>query len=321
MNATPLAYLTSAGTRAAGTVPLTWFTIAVSVMVCLIVGVLLWMGVGRSRANGAAHEVVTQPLVVKGHGALRWITIGLMLSAVPLLMTLVWTMAALAQVAGPPDNPGLVLDVTGHQWWWEVRYQGALPSDSFATANEMHIPVGVPVLVRLHGADVIHSFWVPKLAGKTDAIPGQTNQTWLQADMPGRYRGQCTEFCGLQHAKMGFEVVAESREAFERWRTAQLQTAPPPATPAQTRGLALIEFRCGLCHAVRGTMAGSSYGPDLTHLMSRRTIAAGILPNNPGALTGWIQSPQGVKPGALMPDQHLNGAQLNDIRDYLETLR
>ncbi|KRB86560.1 hypothetical protein ASE00_07680 [Sphingomonas sp. Root710] len=321
MSATPLAFLTSAGKRAAATVPLTWFTLGISILVCVIVAVLLWVGVARSKAHGGAAETVATPLARQDQSGLRWITVGLMLSAVPLVMTLVWTMAALAQVAVPPDNPGLVLDVTAHQWWWEVRYEGALPSDSFATANEIHIPVGIPVLVRLHGQDVIHSFWVPKLSGKTDVIPGQTNQSWLQAAQPGRYRGQCSEYCGAQHAKMAFEVVAESPAAFARWRQAQLQTAPPPRSPEQTRGLALVEYRCGLCHAVRGTNASSYYGPDLTHLMSRRMIAAGTLPNNPGSLTGWIQAPQGIKPGSLMPNQHLSGPQLGDIRAYLETLQ
>ncbi len=320
MTGTPLAYLTAHGTRAAHTVPLTWFTLIVSVAVSTIIAVLVWIAARRASVSGGASETASIR-VERGADGLPWIRIGLILSAVPLLITLVWTMAALAQVAGPPANPGLVLDVTGHQYWWEVTYNGALPSDRFSTANEIHIPVGVPVVVRLHGADVIHSFWVPQLAGKTDAIPGQNNVAWLQADAPGRYRGQCTEFCGLQHAKMGFEVVAEPRDAFERWRQGQLQTAPPPQTPVQKQGYAVVAYRCSLCHAVRGTEAASNVGPDLTHLMSRRLIAAGALPNTTGSLAGWIQSPQSVKPGSLMPEQHLSGSDLNAVTAYLETLK
>lgn len=320
MNDTPLGYLTSAGRRADVTLPLTWFVLAVSVIVCIVITALLWLAVRRAQANGGAAETAAVAVDNSRRGV-RWIWIGVAISSVPLLVTLVWTMAAMARVAGPPTQTALTIDVTGRQWWWDVVYHGALPSDTFQTANEIHIPVGVPVLVRLHGGDVIHSFWVPQLAGKTDTIPGQQNLAWLQADHPGRYRGQCTEFCGFQHARMGFEVVADPPAAFERWRLAQLAPARDPVTPQQQRGAALVTFRCGLCHQVRGTDAASHYGPDLTHLMSRRLIAAAALPNSPGALGGWVQEPQGVKPGSLMPNQHLSGAELSDTLAYLETLR
>ncbi|WP_454884955.1 cytochrome c oxidase subunit II [Sphingomonas oryzagri] len=321
MSAAPLNFLTSAGKRADITLPLTWFVLAVSIIVCLIIAVLLWMAVKRRRATGGAAETAGIAVERNSGAGLRWITIALALSAVPLLVTLVWTMAALAHVAGPPRRTEMTIDVTGHQWWWEVEYHGPNPSDMFATANEIHIPVGVPVVVRLHGGDVIHSFWVPQLAGKTDAIPGQQNIAWLEAKRPGVFRGQCTEYCGAEHAKMGFEVVAQPAADFERWRLAQLQTAPPPGNPQQAYGMQLTTFRCGLCHAIRGTDAGSHYGPDLTHLMSRRTIAAAMLPNNPGALSGWVQNPQSVKPDALMPDQHLSGPELEAVTAYLETLK
>jgi cytochrome c oxidase subunit 2 len=316
----PLGYLDAAGRRADIILPLTWFTAIVSLLVCLIIGVLLWVAVRRRNASGGAEETRSVP-VERGGNGLRWVSVGLMISAVPLLITLVWTMVALAKVSGPPLNPALVLDVTGHQWWWEVRYNSDHPADIFETANEIHIPVGVPVLVRLHGGDVIHSFWVPKLSGKTDAIPGQTNLSWLQAREPGRYRGACSEFCGSQHAHMAFEVVAEPQAEYERWRSAQLQAAPDPASQAQSRGLALVEYRCGLCHQVRGTRAGAISAPDLTHLMSRRTLAAGAVPNNPGNLAAWIQNAQSIKPNSLMPNQYLTGEQLSDVQAYLETLR
>lgn len=320
MTNTPLGYLDAAGQRAHVVLPLTWFTLIVSTLVCIVIAVLLWLAVRRAHSVGGPEETRAVP-VERGGNGLRWITVGLLLSAVPLLVTLVWTMVALAAVSGPPSHPGLVLDVTGHQWWWEVQYNAASPSETFTTANEIHIPVGVPVLVRLHGGDVIHSFWVPKLSGKTDAIPGQTNLSWMEADQPGRYRGQCSEYCGFQHAFMGFEVVADSKEDFEQWRAAELQPAPAPITEAQSRGMAIVQYRCGLCHRVRGTEAEAVSAPDLTHLMSRHTIAAGRLLNNPGNLIGWIQDPQGIKPGSLMPNQYLSAQQLADVQSYLVLLR
>ena len=169
--------------------------------------------------------------------------------------------------------------------------------------------------MRLHGGDVIHSFWVPKLSGKTDAIPGQTNLSWMQASRPGRYRGQCSEYCGLQHAHMGFEVVAETRADFERWRRRQLQPAPRPRHAPRSSAAshwsniaAACAIRCAAPHA------GAVSAPDLTHLMSRRMIAAGTLLNNPGNLAGWIEDPQDIKPGTLMPNQYLSAQQLSDVR-------
>jgi cytochrome c oxidase subunit 2 len=317
---TPLSYLHGDGAQSAWVTPLLLFMLFLSILVILIITALVVAGAWRAKANGGAAETRAVPLA-RGRGGVRWIGIGIAISTVPLLISLVWTIAALAHVGTVPRNPRLTIEVTARQWWWDATYDGPPSDHIFRTANEIHIPVGEPVLLRLHSSDVIHSFWVPRLAGKMDVIPGQTNLVWIQAQAPGRYRGQCAEFCGAQHARMALEVVAEPRDAFERWRTAQLQTAPPPATPAQTRGLALAETRCGMCHAIRGTTAYASAAPDLTHLMSRATIAAGTLPNNPQSLTGWIENPQSIKPGALMPDQGLSADQLNELRAYLETLR
>jgi cytochrome c oxidase subunit II len=319
-DAAPLGYLDAAGARAHWILPLTCATLLISIAVCVVIGWLLWRAVRGAQANGGALETQSAP-IQRGAEGTRWISIGLLISAVPILVTLVWTMVALAKTSGPPPDPGLTVDVTAHQWWWEVRYPARQPDETFVTANEIHIPVGVPVLVRLHGGDVIHSFWVPKLSGKTDAIPGQTNLSWLQADQPGRYRGQCAEYCGAQHAHMAFEVVAEPHAEFDRWRTAQIAAAADPASDAQARGRALVEYRCGLCHTVRGTRALAVSAPDLTHVMSRRLLAAGRLVNNPGNLSGWIENPQQIKPGSQMPDQELSAQQLNDVRAYLETLR
>jgi len=318
----PLGYLDAAGARAQEILPLTWFTLLVSISVCLVIGALLWIAVRRRPTHPqAGTQNIAHVPVHRGASGLHWISVGLLISAVPLLITLVWTMVALAKVSGPPAHPALTLDVTAHQWWWDIRYDAPVASDVFETANEIHIPVGVPVLVRLHGGDVIHSFWVPKLSGKTDAIPGQTNLSWMQAQLPGRYRGQCSEYCGDQHAHMAFEVVAQPQSEFDQWRAAQLAPAPEPVTEAQRRGLAVVEYRCGLCHEVRGTRAGAVSAPDLTHLLSRRAIAAGTLPNNAGTRIAWIQNAQELKPRNLMPNQYLSGPQLSDVEAYLELLK
>jgi cytochrome c oxidase subunit 2 len=320
MSGEPLSYLSSAGPAAHPIVPLTWYMLLVSVTVCLVIAALLWAAVRRARPQDQSQEI-GHITIERGPDGIRWISIGVIASVIPLAAAFVWTLLTLAAVAGPPAHPGLVLDVTGRQWWWQVAYSASNAVDVFETANEIHIPVGVPVLVRLHGADVIHSFWVPQLAGKTDAIPGQTNLSWIQADRPGRYLGQCTEFCGYQHAHMQFEVVAEPQAEFDHWVASQRRAAAAPDTESAARGLSLVEYRCGLCHRVRGTAAGAVSAPDLTHLMSRRTLAAGTLPNNPGNLADWIENPQNLKPGNLMPSQQLSGQDLTDALAYLETLQ
>ncbi|WDR02206.1 c-type cytochrome [Devosia algicola] len=183
----------------------------------------------------------------------------------------------------------------------------------------LHIPVGVPVHFNLTSPDVIHSFWVPALGGKTDVVPGRVNQMWLMADKPGVYRGQCSEYCGSEHAQMGLYVIAEPRADFDAWRAAQQARALTPTAPDE--GFVQFNVHCGKCHNVRGTMAQGDKGPDLTHLMSRSTIAAGMLDNNIGNLSGWIAHPQGIKPDALMPDIALSGPELQSILSYLKTLK
>ena len=217
---------------------------------------------------------------------------------------------------------GLVVEITGNQWWWDVEYHNPDPSLRVRTANELHLPVGRPVRIELKSNDVIHSFWVPNLHGKMDLIPGRETVLWLQADTPGVYRGQCAEYCGLQHAHMAFSVIAEPQADFERWLTTQRQPAPPPSTPEQQRGLEVVERGpCAMCHAIRGTLAGARTAPDLTHLATRSTIAAGTAPNTRGYLAGWIADPQHLKPGAKMPATGLTGHELQAVLAYLETLK
>jgi cytochrome c oxidase subunit 2 len=216
------------------------------------------------------------------------------------------------------------VQVTGRRWWWEVNY----PAYGITTANELHIPVGVPVEVELESADVIHSFWIPELHGKMDAIPTRHNFLIIQADKAGVYRGECAEFCGLQHAHMGFIVVAESNEDYQNWLKAQQQTAPAPQSDDQKRGQQVfMEQQCVICHRINGLgdpnldRAAVKLGPDLTHLFSRKTIAGGSLTLNRGNLAGWIIDAQHIKPGSLMPPMYLNGDDLQKLLAYLETLQ
>jgi len=217
---------------------------------------------------------------------------------------------------------GLVIDVTAHQWWWEFRYNDVDASNIFTTANEIHIPVGVPVTFTLHGGDVIHSFWVPNLAGKKDLIPGKVSTIWLQADKPGVYRGQCAEYCGLQHARMAFWIVAEPQDQFNAWRQNQNQTSVQPTTDSQRLGQQVfLTTSCVMCHAINGTPAGSNVGPNLTHVGSRNTIAAATLSNTREHLARWIIDSQQFKPGNKMPQNNLGQTQLDPLVDYLQSLK
>jgi cytochrome c oxidase subunit II len=220
-----------------------------------------------------------------------------------------------------PGKEALQIRVTGHQWWWEVQYRDSSPQNWVTTANEIHIPVGRPVALELRSADVIHSFWPPNLSPKRDQIPGNENSLWFQADSAGIYRGECAEFCGHQHAKMAFLIIAEPRGEFASWLARQRDTAATPTDPLAQRGKEVfLGSSCVMCHAISGTPAGSRIGPDLTHLASRRTIAAGTLPNTRGNLAGWILDPQAIKPGVKMPPNQLSSADLEALLAYLETL-
>ena len=226
------------------------------------------------------------------------------------------------RLAATPPPEALQIRVTGHQWWWEIEYRDAAPDRWATTANEIHVPVGRPVALELRGADVIHSFWVPSLGVKRDMIPGRATSVWFQADAPGVYRGQCAEFCGRQHAMMGFLLVAQPPDQFAAWLDRQRDSARTPTDSLARRGReAFLASNCAMCHTVGGTPAGGRLGPNLTHLAGRRTIAAGTLPNVRGHLAGWIIDPQQIKPGAHMPASAIEPARLRAILAYLESLR
>jgi cytochrome c oxidase subunit 2 len=220
------------------------------------------------------------------------------------------------------DHPALTLRLTASQWWWQVQYEDDQPSRVLTTANEIHIPVGEPVTIKLEATDVIHSFWVPELSGKEDLIPGRQNVITIEATAPGRYHGQCAEFCGLQHAHMALLVIAVPRPAFDAWREAQLAPAVEPQDAEARLGRdVFLSQPCMMCHRIRGTTAGGRVAPELTHLGSRETLAAGTLPLTRGSLAAWIADPQAVKPGSNMPRVDLNADQLNAVVAYLEGLK
>lgn len=252
----------------------------------------------------------------------RNVLISMVVTIVLLLLLLaasVFTDRALARM--PLANP-VRLDITAHQWWWEVRYMDDEPSRIFTTANELQIPVGRPVVAQLHADDVIHSLWIPNLHGKKDLIPGETSLIQFRADRPGTYRGQCAEFCGYQHAWMAFHVTAKPNAEYEQWADQQRQSAPAPSDPLAQRGLAVfLAGPCAMCHTIQGTMAHGQSAPDLTHVASRPSLAAGRLPNNAENLAAWIANPQQFKPGSNMPATGLPADDLRAVVAYLGTLK
>jgi cytochrome c oxidase subunit 2 len=302
--------LEGAGPQAARLLPLWRFMLIVSAVVfVLVVGAALW-AVFRRRGAPPSERGMTRTI----GGAIA-------LTVLILFSFLVLDFSVGRALARTP-RPGLVVNVTGHQWWWEVEYDDPAPQRRVRTANEVHVPVGRPVLFRLRTVDVIHSFWVPSLGGKMDQIPARENTLWLQADRPGVYGGACAEFCGHQHARMALVVVAEPPEKFAAWYDAQLAPAPPPADSSAARGQRVfLGGPCATCHTVEGTPAASNVGPTLSHLASRLTLGAGALPNTRGHLAGWVVDPQQIKPGARMPPNPLPPADLQALLDYLESLR
>lgn len=303
-----------AGPQAASISNLWWLMFWTCTVVYLLVIGAIVLAVRRSRR-------VDAPAITE-HRLTRSVAMATGATVVVLFGLLVASVVTGRAVASVGSAESLVIEVTGNMWWWDVEYHDPTPSLRVRTANELHIPVGRQVRIQFKSNDVIHSFWVPNLHGKMDLIPGRQTVLWLQADTPGVYRGQCAEYCGLQHANMAFSVVAESSDDFERWLMAQRQPAPPPSTAEQQRGLQVVEAGpCAMCHTVRGTLAGGRTAPDLTHLATRSTIAAGTAPNVRGYLAGWIADPQHLKPGAKMPATGLSAAELQAVLAYLETLR
>ncbi|MEV0393541.1 cytochrome c oxidase subunit II [Polymorphospora rubra] len=301
--------LDPAGAGAQRVEGLWWLLFWISVVVFVeVLALLVWALIFRRGARTRVRH--GQPL--------RFVTIaGAGLPLVILVAVYGVSLRDLAALGTDPGPDAPTVEVTGHKWWWEVRYEGV----AGATANEIHIPVGERVRVRLRTADVLHSFWVPQLMPKTDLIAGETRETWLHADRPGEYRGQCAEYCGLQHAHMALMVVAVPRPEFDARLARLAAPAPAPGTDAERRGQqAFVQGTCAACHTVRGTGAQGRVGPDLSDVGSRWSLGAGAVPNDAGHLGGWIANPQTVKPGNQMPPQPVDAARLPDLIAYLRSL-
>ncbi|HSM57776.1 MAG TPA: cytochrome c oxidase subunit II [Candidatus Sulfomarinibacteraceae bacterium] len=302
--------LNAAGPAAARINVLWWLMFGLGALVYL--AVMAYMLLALFRRRGSLEDA---PQPAEGANIVVWG--GAIIPALILIGVFgatVYTMDALREPHIPDD---MVVEVVGHQWWWEVRY----PQQQITTANEIIIPAGRPVAFKLTSNDVIHSFWVPELHGKLDLLPEKVNTFWLQADEPGVYLGECAEFCGVQHTKMQFLVIAVGDDEFRDWTEQMAQPAPEPAGELARRGQQVfLDSSCIYCHAVQGTDATGALGPDLTHLASRRTLAAGTVPNTRGNLAGWIVDPQSIKPGSLMPPTTLSGPDLQALLAYLETL-
>lgn len=290
----------------------------VSVVVCTAVflvtaGLLIYV-VWRFRARPDRMEATLRQ--THGNPKLEVALIGIV--AVLLLIIAVPNIRVLF-AAGEPlaSEDALPIDVVGKQWWWRFSY----PTLGIETANELHIPVGRAIKAELRSEDVIHSFWVPKLSGKVDLIPNKANRIWFQADAPGVYYGQCAEFCGASHANMRLRVIAHPEAEFATWVKAQQAMAIAPVEAVAQAGARLFQQRCMACHAVAGTPANGNIGPNLTHIGSRQTLAAGILRNTPSDLTRWLHNPQAVKPGSLMPNLGLSEAEVTALVAYLQHLK
>jgi cytochrome c oxidase subunit II len=294
------------------------FWISLVVFVFMMVGYTIAARRNLSRVSDRTFVIEDEP----GDKRSAWfVGIAVGITTATLFLVLALSVSAGRKVQDVAGNGPIAIQVTGHQWWWEVNYPNSEPDLRVTTANEIHVPLHERVNLILQSGDVIHSFWAPNITGKRDLIPGYSSSISFQVDTPGVYHGQCAEFCGLQHAHMGFSIVAESREDFDAWQRDQLQPAPEPADPQAARGKQVfLTHPCVMCHTIRGTDAGSNMGPDLTHIASRPRIAADTLPNTPGALGGWILDPQAAKPGNHMAPNSLTGDELQALLSYLQTL-
>jgi cytochrome c oxidase subunit 2 len=304
----PAVVLAPSGPAAAKIAALGWVLLSASAVVYVLTLLALALAVWRRRerpAGAPAPDAWARRIIVATAGATA-------LVVAALLLTSLRTVDALR----PASPPAVTVHVVGHRWWWEIRY----PDHDVVTANELHLPARASVQLELSTPDVIHSFWVPSLHGKLDLVPGRRNTLRLDTPGPGVHRGQCAEFCGVQHARMGLLVVVEAPEAFARWLAAQRAPAGPADEPRQA-GEQLFLTWCVACHAVRGTPAAGRIGPDLTHVGSRRTLAAGSVANTPEALAAWIADPHAIKPGVLMPALPLGPEPARAVAGYLAGLR
>ena len=284
--------------------------------------------IGAFMVGGAKTRVVADvPLPIlekdeeKEHRAGWAVGAAIGITVITLFVILVVSVVTGKRVEGLTSKKPVTIQIIGHQWWWEVTYPNPQADQTVTTANEIHVPIGTPIVVMTNSKDVIHSFWAPSITGKRDLLPGYSSAFWFQIDKAGIYHGQCAEFCGLQHAHMGFSIVAESVDDFQSWQQQQLKAATEPSTAEALQGRQVfLTHACLMCHTIRGTDAGSHVGPDLTHVASRNMIAAETLPNTTGALAGWVVDPQRIKPGTQMSPNSLAPDDLQAVVAYLQTL-
>ena len=295
------------------------FLIVTTIIFLVVIAFLLVALMRRAgrRQDGLADEGVSHETALR---LMLYIWVGV--TALILGVFAILSFVADRNLYAATRFPQREIEIRGHQWWWEVIYKNADPSKQIRTANELYLPAGVPVHITLKSDDVIHSFWVPNLAGKQDLIPGRVNDIIIRAERPGLYRGQCAEFCGLQHAHMAMDVAVVSKTDFVDWEQRQRQPAPAPRTPLQLAGYNIfINRQCSSCHAITGTPASGSVAPDLTHVASRASIGAGTFPMRTGHLYAWLADPQSAKPGNNMPTIGLEPSELHALVAYLETLK
>ncbi|MES2944221.1 MAG: cytochrome c oxidase subunit II [Pseudomonadota bacterium] len=307
--------LSPAGQAAQTVAGMSWVLIVGATLIFAVVMALLVWSL-KQRAAEQPGRIVSKRLWLLGGGVV--------FPAVVLLALLVWSTARTPGWLAQPPPGALMVGITANLWWWEVRYRDPVSGGEVTLANELHLPTGRPVWLGLSSRDVIHSFWVPALAGKMDMVPGRTNHLLVQADTLGVYRGQCAEFCGEQHARMALHVVAETPAVFDAWLAAQAS----PAAASSSGSLAergrqiFLAQRCNACHTVRGVAEEGRLGPDLTHVGSRLSIGAGTLPNQPGQLAHWVANTQAIKPGARMPSSSdMDAASLKALAAWLESLK
>jgi cytochrome c oxidase subunit 2 len=290
-----------------------WFVV---IMIALVIALIR---APRADASTAPEWQVTKRPEPKPRYS---VIAAVVVSGIGLFVLIVASIVTDRAIARLPLQDAIHINVIAHQFWWEARYDNPEFDRIFTTANEIHIPVGKPVILTLMAGDVIHSFWVPSLSGKKDLIPGRQSTLQLRADRAGTYRGQCAEFCGYQHALMAFYVIAEPVEQFNAWVASQLKDAPEPSDPVAARGRRIFESgTCSMCHQIRGTVAQGQTAPDLTHVASRSTIASGTLPNEVAQLTAWVADPGKIKPGVNMPAFPFGADDLHAVVTYLRTLQ
>ena len=313
--------LNPAGPMSAQIEALWWFIFAVALIVFVVVILLFTGAISFRRVRGQAQpEIHPEPIAEQRR--LRIVIGATVLTVLILFAVLGYSVVTSKKMNSLVSKNPVSIKVIGHQWWWEVQYPDTQADLTVTTANEVHVPVGVPVVLQTSSADVIHSFWAPNIQGKRDLIPGYSNAIWFQVDKEGTYRGQCAEFCGHEHAKMAFFVVAESQDKFNAWLEQQRKPASDPPNEVLAHGRdVFVKGTCVMCHTVRGTDAGSRVGPDLTHVGSRISIGAGTLPNTPGTLGGWIADPQSIKPGVRMPPNPLPAEDLQALVQWLQSLK